>query len=238
ARCMSPFQYDPATNYTSNYLIPEDEWQGITCAVCHNPHTNELTLYNGTGWEEPLSDPSDLCTACHSGSHHETGWGESAHSNTFGDHQNNTYCAGCHSPYNYEEMYNETTETSYGNKKGVLEEDWFSIGCIVCHDQHTLEVALWNGTGREDPIDNPSDLCVSCHRKHGETGWDESAHSNTFGDHQNNTYCASCHSPYNYEEMYNETTETSYGNKKGVLEEDWLSIGCIVCHDQHTLEVA
>ncbi|NIN66002.1 MAG: hypothetical protein GTO63_15180, partial [Anaerolineae bacterium] len=35
ARCKSPFEwFDGATR---DDIVPEDEWQGITCGVCHPP---------------------------------------------------------------------------------------------------------------------------------------------------------------------------------------------------------
>ncbi len=232
ARCVSPFQYDPDTNRTTAYLIPEDEWEAITCIVCHDPHTLELALFNGTGREEPVNKTVDLCTACHSGSHHDTGWGESAHANTYhsgtGHDNDNSYCARCVSPFQYDPDTNRTTAYQ------IPEDEWEAITCIVCHDPHTLELALFNGTGREEPVEKSADLCTACHSgSHHDTGWGESAHANTYHPGENNnSYCARCVSPFQYDPDTNRTTAYQ------IPEDEWEAITCIVCHDQHTLELA
>jgi predicted amidophosphoribosyltransferase len=235
ARCVSPFQYDPDAERETAALVSEENWTAITCTVCHNPHSLELQLFNGTGYEDPIDDPSDLCLACHSGSRHDTGWAESAHAYNWHngtDHDNdNAYCARCVSPFNYFEDAERTDM--------VLEEDWLGIGCTVCHDQHSLELSLWNGTGREDPTHQPAELCGGCHgtsSRHTEyEDWADSAHANSYhsgGDHDNdNSYCARCVSPFQYD------PETNRSTSYLIPEENWTAITCTVCHDPHSLEL-
>ena len=42
--------------------------------------------------------------------------------------------------------------------EAVGEDNWTSIGCIVCHNQHTLELELWNGVERIE-VNGTNDLC-------------------------------------------------------------------------------
>jgi hypothetical protein len=173
ARCVSPFQYDPDVNRTTADIVPADEWEAITCIVCHDQHSLELALFNGTGREEPLEKSTDLCESCHYGSRHGTGWEESAHATNYhngtGHDNDNSYCARCVSPLQYDPNVNRTTADL------VPEAEWEGITCIVCHDPHSLELALFNGTEREEAVTDPTDLCTSCHSgsRHG-TGWEES----------------------------------------------------------------
>lgn len=39
AQCHSPVEADPDATGGSNDLVPLDQWQGVTCAACHLPHT-------------------------------------------------------------------------------------------------------------------------------------------------------------------------------------------------------
>jgi predicted CXXCH cytochrome family protein len=66
ARCKSPSQWDPQATRQDADTIPPDEFRGITCGDCHNPHS--VTLYNAQlKW-----DPDLICEQCHTDEHHET----------------------------------------------------------------------------------------------------------------------------------------------------------------------
>ena len=58
ARCKSPSQYDPEISLDNAEEYDADEWHGIGCADCHDPHSNEF--------EYQLRTPiEDSCTICH-----------------------------------------------------------------------------------------------------------------------------------------------------------------------------
>jgi hypothetical protein len=141
AKCMSPFQMDPDATHDDNDPIDEDNWTGINCMVCHNPHSLELQFYNGTAYEDPVTNPADLCGRCH-GSHQYDEWNGSAHAQTNHGYNANTYCAKCMSPYQFDE------DATHDESDPITSANWTGINCIVCHDQHTLELALFNGTER------------------------------------------------------------------------------------------
>jgi hypothetical protein len=66
ASCKSPSQWDPTTSYGTGVDIAKEDYRGITCGDCHNPH-------NETGYIAQLRwDPEESCDECHNGGHHET----------------------------------------------------------------------------------------------------------------------------------------------------------------------
>jgi hypothetical protein len=234
AKCMSPFQFDETVNRTTADSISQENWTDIGCAVCHHPHSLELRLFNGTEWEDPVDDPSDLCGGCHGGSDHHhiyDDWEESAHSNSYHGYNANTYCAKCMSPFQSDPSVNRSTSSP------VDEADWDGIGCIVCHEQHTLELELFNGSGREEAVEVPDDLCAKCHggsdHHHISDDVDESAHGDSYHGYNGNTYCAKCMSPFQYD-----PAAVNRSASDPVSEENWTGINCIVCHDPHSLELA
>jgi hypothetical protein len=163
ARCMSPLQFDPDVNRTTADTIAEENWTGIGCIICHDEHTLELSVYNGTGREEPVTSfeniSTELCGKCHGGTDHHhiaDDWAESAHADTYKGYNANTYCAHCMSPY---QAGDEATQAA---RDPVSEENWTSIGCIVCHDQHSTESGLYNGSSF-NVIEDVTELCGSCH---------------------------------------------------------------------------
>lgn len=66
AKCKSPSQWDPDASYSDNEDIPWEEYRGITCADCHDPHKVTEFDYQ-LRW-----DPDTICENCHYGNHHET----------------------------------------------------------------------------------------------------------------------------------------------------------------------
>ena len=79
AKCHSPFEADPAATYPTSQPVPPEEWQGVTCGVCHPPH--DLREQWGTPignfdietqeWFPVYEENADdLCTHCHQGTRH------------------------------------------------------------------------------------------------------------------------------------------------------------------------
>jgi len=58
ARCKSPSQYDPDTTIGDAEEFTADEWHGIGCADCHDPHSDQYEYQLRTTVEE-------ACTVCH-----------------------------------------------------------------------------------------------------------------------------------------------------------------------------
>lgn len=98
AKCMSPYEADPDASYGENVQIPIEGAQGITCTICHPDHAvrvffetpignyvvGSIDLPNPQGITHEDGTPvmgewiprfhgeeTELCTYCHSGSHHE-----------------------------------------------------------------------------------------------------------------------------------------------------------------------
>ncbi len=78
ATCHSPLQANAGATRTSNATIPEAQWQGVTCSVCHPPGAQRaewntpIATYDVTtrAYEPvPLWDADELCTHCHSEDH-------------------------------------------------------------------------------------------------------------------------------------------------------------------------
>jgi hypothetical protein len=66
ASCKSPSQWDPTTSRSTGVDIAKEDYRGITCGDCHNPHNN-------TGHIGQLRwSVEESCDACHNGGHHET----------------------------------------------------------------------------------------------------------------------------------------------------------------------
>ena len=58
ARCKSPSQYNPESDFATAEEFTADEWYGIGCADCHDPHSDEYEYQLRTTVEE-------ACTVCH-----------------------------------------------------------------------------------------------------------------------------------------------------------------------------
>jgi predicted CXXCH cytochrome family protein len=66
ARCKSPSQYDPDSTYSDSEKISWEEYRGITCGDCHDPH-NKTEYGFQLRW-----DPEKICESCHYNIYHET----------------------------------------------------------------------------------------------------------------------------------------------------------------------
>ncbi|MCZ7402522.1 MAG: multiheme c-type cytochrome [Candidatus Methanoperedens sp.] len=89
---------------------------GIACERCHGPA--------GNGHQVTVNYSGTLCTECHSGSHHGTGWENSAHAPPA--LQNRTSCTKCHSPFD-----------NYLNNTPTLAKAT-DVSCGVCHNTHDI----------------------------------------------------------------------------------------------------
>ncbi len=76
ARCHSPLQADAGATETNNATIPEAQWEGVTCSVCHPSAAQRAAwgspiakydVATGTYESVPLADADELCTHCHTG---------------------------------------------------------------------------------------------------------------------------------------------------------------------------
>ncbi len=78
AQCHSPFQADASATANNNKPIAVEQWQGVTCSVCHPPQDKinqwgtPIALYDvATRTYTPLAlaDANLLCLNCHNGAH-------------------------------------------------------------------------------------------------------------------------------------------------------------------------
>ena len=58
ARCKSPSQYDPFAPLRLAEEFSAEEWHGVGCADCHDPHSNEFEY-------QLRNEVDDACTICH-----------------------------------------------------------------------------------------------------------------------------------------------------------------------------
>jgi hypothetical protein len=81
------------------------------------------------------------------------------------------------------------------------------------------------------------DGCASCHRDAGKRyvvtdTWKQSTHANNY-DYlagTTNTYCAKCHSPFEY------TAGATFATKQPVMDYDWQGVSCYICHSPRKVE--
>jgi len=72
ARCKSPSQYDPYVTSSTAEEFKAEEWHGIGCADCHDPHSDEYEYQLRTTVEE-------ACTVCHTNDKTEPAPGSEPH---------------------------------------------------------------------------------------------------------------------------------------------------------------
>ncbi|VVB92647.1 Carboxypeptidase regulatory-like domain protein [uncultured archaeon] len=174
AKCKSPFNYN--VSLPSGTLISQPDWQGIQCRVCHNLHKRNVSTsgpiayynetsssLNGYAIYEPVSNATQLCEKCHTGTTHNSQFG-GTHKNVVGFD-----CASCHLNTTFNK--NETHMFEVKNTTtGVT-------GCEVCHkaEDHTFQFSA-NHTGKA--------TCEACHDKtvaRNATGYAVSSDGKTYG---------------------------------------------------------
>jgi len=104
AKCHAPFQADPNADHADKDPVSSDEWQAVTCGVCHPPRSlriewgTTIGVYDITTEEySPLlvDDSNALCTNCHTGLRHSQdfqGYGQVMF------HKKEVQCIDCHMP--------------------------------------------------------------------------------------------------------------------------------------------
>jgi hypothetical protein len=160
ARCHSPHNWDPEAKVDpppncvsckfpneeevriaeSNPLIPEEDWKGISCDVCHQMEIASTDMGIAwrdavTGYSESVASPTELCEKCH----HDTDVLQ--YKMDLGSHTHTDFtCVDCHEPH--------STRASCGN--------------VGCHDDVVAVMAIYNPT-HLGITDNA--VCVSCHTR-------------------------------------------------------------------------
>lgn len=93
-------------------------------------------------------------------------WVQSAHANSYGADQGNTFCAQCHSPFQA-----DTHASAAANTKIAVEE-WQGVTCSVCHpaqakmDEWGTPIAIFDvATESYTPValGDANQLCFHCH---------------------------------------------------------------------------
>lgn len=92
---------------------------GIGCERCHGAA--------GNGHQVTINYSATLCTDCHSGSHHGTGWEDGAHAPPAT--RTGSSCTQCHSPF---DKYQTNGVTPVDDPSNA------NIACGVCHDIHNM----------------------------------------------------------------------------------------------------
>ena len=151
AECHAPMEADPLATDDDNDLVPFEEWQAVTCAACHPPHSlrvlweTPIATYDiTTGEYSPLyvdeGEADLLCVHCHTGVRHAgkdfQGFGKAMH-------KKDVDCIDCHMakvPRDVE----ETEVQAYTHDFNVMQNLPWSCGTYVggCHSNHSEVWAL------------------------------------------------------------------------------------------------
>lgn len=180
ARCHSPLNWDPEAEIdpppncvsckfphenevriaAGNPLIPEDEWQGVSCQVCHAEGVGGETVVVAwqdevTGYAEVVSNSSELCEKCH----HDTE--TLSHQREISGIHSDLSCVECHNPHSGRASCGDVgchaeQQAAFAvvipAHVGVTEKET----CVECHtegmDEHTMYVK-----------EQGSDDCLDCH---------------------------------------------------------------------------
>jgi hypothetical protein len=80
-----------------------------------------------------------------------------------------------------------------------------------------------------------ADYCASCHYNPAQVDianeWKASAHGNSYLPFLGNTYCASCHSPFQAD------PDATHGDNDPIPLDEWEGVTCGACHPPHDLRV-
>ena len=100
ARCHAPFEADPGASYMNNSPVKLEDWQSVTCGVCHPPYPRPSVIARydvDTGEYVPLdlADADELCVGCHSGERHRVEFGKIGRKCV---EKGGARCIDCHMP--------------------------------------------------------------------------------------------------------------------------------------------
>ena len=165
ARCHSPANWDPQATIDDppncvsckfafepeprqaegNPLVPEDEWESITCENCHRPQEGAVSgeiawLDTQTGYYQTVGDSSELCGRCHRDTEtlrHERRLGSGAHADFT--------CADCHDPHSAAAGCDQDGCHSPGALAESHDEHHDMVTCVACHDAGGLQVGSVEG---------------------------------------------------------------------------------------------
>ncbi len=104
---------------------------GIACERCHGPA--------GNGHQVVVNYSGNLCTECHTGGGHGTGWENSEHAPPAAE--NGSSCLKCHSPFD-----------KYKNPNVTL-ANTIAVSCGVCHNIHDMTDSKYAATFSNDNFD-------------------------------------------------------------------------------------
>jgi len=97
---------------------------GIACERCHKPA--------GNGHQVVINFSGSLCTECHSGGNHGTGWENGEHAPP--PYENGTNCMFCHSSFDQYKNQGATIANATG------------VSCGVCHNIHDMTDSKYAAT--------------------------------------------------------------------------------------------
>lgn len=155
AKCHSPLQGDPEATRGDNDPVAFEDWQAVTCGVCHPPHDLRdgdpengevgvigIYLIGGDPAEvdswKPVESANELCENCHSreGRHNRIefqGFGTAMD-------QNGVECVDCHMAKVENYVAEDETERHAHDMSPTAN---FPDSCFDgCHDNKTAEWAL------------------------------------------------------------------------------------------------
>jgi hypothetical protein len=124
-------------------------------------------------------------------------WLESNHAFSNHGFNSNTYCAGCHSPFQA-----DAAATRDDNDPVPLDE-WEAVTCASCHPPHDLRVEWGTPIGTYDvetgdwsPVyeEEADELCRHCHKGSRHAGIEFQAFGNVMSEHKG-VRCIDCHMP-------------------------------------------
>lgn len=187
ARCKSPINWDidapsaataldcasckripgePRPDLEGGIPVAEDEWQDISCEICHEPAgetfmTSIAYWNNATQAYEAVDSAQELCAHCHEGRHGFEVVEEQAESLVHNDWE----CTRCHGPHGSP----ATCEECHNLVEGAAYEDHLrhqQVNCTACHDAGQLTISL-----DADPASNFYGTFVPIRYAHALTSW-------------------------------------------------------------------
>lgn len=223
--------------------------QSTTPPAAANDPTGAVTQPVGdapvSSQPQATADPKDPAAI-------QVAWQASAHANTFvlNDANENTACARCHSPANWQPTMDDLPESCYSCKFEVQEPDpvveqakWENIQCNICHKVDKKKVdpkPVWLEIPQIDEyvdVASNSELCLKCH-----SDVDVPGHAavQVAGAHAQMN-CTDCH------DAHSTTASCATAGCHTALEsasatipghdERHKNVSCVACHDGAKMEI-